>query len=61
MKKKKHGGKRSGAGRKPLADKRMNINIFPLSSRVLTLGKEKVKVIAIEAIENEFKNTMKIV
>jgi hypothetical protein len=52
MKKTKHGGKRNGAGRKPAEDPKIAINIYPLTSQVKKIGgKDKVKAIAIKAVE----------
>ena len=49
--KKKQGGKRKGAGRKPLADKRVAIRFFPLQSEVDKCGGEDVvKEVALRAV-----------
>jgi len=49
--KKKQGGKRKGAGRKPLADKRVAIRFFPLQSEVDKCGGEdSTKEIALRAV-----------
>ena len=55
MKKNKQGGKRKGAGRKPIADKKIPIRIFPQQSRVeLLKGEEIVKVMCMNYIESEY-------
>jgi len=55
MKKPKQGGKRKGAGRKPIDDKRIPIRIFPQKSRVeLLKGEEIVKVLCMNYIESEY-------
>lgn len=52
MAQKKHGGKRNGAGRKPVKDKRVQLNIYPLSSSIKNAGgKKKAKELALNAIE----------
>lgn len=55
MKKLIHGGKRSGAGRKPVDDKKVMIGIYPAQSRIDKIGIDKIKEICISAIEKEFK------
>lgn len=55
MKKQKQGGKRKGAGRKPIDDKRIPIRIFPQKSRLeLLKGEEIVKVLCMNYIESEY-------
>lgn len=52
MKQKKHGGKRTGAGRKPVADKKVLIRIYPLTSQVRAIGGEdKAKVLALKGLQ----------
>ena len=59
MKKPKQGGKRKGAGRKPIDDKRIPIRIFPQKSRVeLLRGEEVVKVLCMNYIESEYARTL---
>jgi hypothetical protein len=55
MKNKRQGGKRQGAGRKPLADKRVAIRFFPLQSRVTLLGEETVKDLCLSTVENAYE------
>lgn len=50
MIKKKHGGSRKGAGRKPVEDKKIQLSIYPLQSAVEKLGPDTAKEIAINAI-----------
>lgn len=50
-----HGGARQRAGRKPVEDKKVTVSIYPQKSRVDRLGMEKIKEIAIAAIEKEYK------
>jgi len=59
MAKKKHGGARSGAGRKPVDDPKVQLAIYPLKSMVDKLGAEQAKVIAIEAITKAAKKMIK--
>lgn len=47
---KTHGGARKGAGRKPVADPKVQLSIYPYSSAIIKLGAEKAKAIAIDAI-----------
>jgi len=54
MKNKTHGGKRKKAGRKPVADKKLQIQLYVLTSRVNKIGEEKLKEICYSAIEREF-------
>ena len=57
-KQKTHGGVRAGSGRKPIADKKVTVAIYPHASRVISLGADAVKDIAIQAIEKAFKKTL---
>ena len=62
MKKENRGGKRSNAGRKPIADKKIPVYIFPQTSVVIKLGgKGNVQDIALQAVEKEYKKSLKIV
>lgn len=56
---KAHGGARARAGRKPVEDKKVMLSIYPQSSRVEALGLEECKRIAAEAIEKEYKKTLR--
>jgi hypothetical protein len=58
-KKTTHGGARRGAGRLPIADKKSQVNIYPLQSRIEALGINRLKIIALEAIEKEFEKNLK--
>ena len=54
MKKKRQGGARIGAGRKPLADgeKKVTITIYPKQKYIDILGgKESASLVALKAIE----------
>ena len=54
--KKKQGGKRKGAGRKPLADKRVAVRFFPLQSRVDLLGgDEAVRDLCLSTVEDAYE------
>lgn len=55
MAKKKHGGSRKGAGRKPVNDPKVQLTIYPQKSIIDTLGPEQAKTIAIEAITKAAK------
>jgi hypothetical protein len=49
---KSHGGKRPNAGRKPVKDKVVQLNIYPKSSLIKKVGGvKKAKVLAINALE----------
>lgn len=46
-----HGGKRSRAGRKPIADKAQMVTIYPRSSQIKKIGGiEKARELALKAI-----------
>lgn len=47
---KKSGGKRSGSGRKPIKDKKMQLFIYPPGSHVKSLGRATARRIALAAI-----------
>lgn len=53
--KKTQGGKRKGAGRKALADKRVPLRFFPLQSRVTLLGEENVKEMCLSTVEDAYE------
>ena len=54
--KKKQGGKRKGAGRKPLADKRVPIRFFALQSRIDLLGgDEVVRDLCLSTVEDAYE------
>ncbi len=55
MAKSKHGGKRSGAGRKPTLIKKMPLFIYPLEQDVNKITKETAKVVAEQAISKAAK------
>lgn len=59
MAKKKHGGPRENAGRKPLKDKKVQFSIYPYRSVIDTLGLENAKTIAMEALEKAAKRIKK--
>lgn len=46
----KKGGKREGAGRKPLLDKKKQISCYFLESDILLLGKSECQKIAQKAV-----------
>lgn len=48
----KHGGKRTGAGRKKVKDPKVQISVYPLKSQVRKAGGKKgAKAVALQAIE----------
>jgi hypothetical protein len=56
MKKRKHGGARKDAGRKPVLDKKITLIIYPRTSEIEAVGgKEKAREIALNAIKNHTK------
>lgn len=59
MAKKKHGGSRKGAGRKPVDDPKITLPIYPLKSSVDALGMDKAKEIAVNAIYRAAKKIKK--
>lgn len=54
-----HGGARKNSGAKPIADKKITLSIYPRGSRIEALGLDRVKEIALEAIEKEYKKYLK--
>lgn len=54
-KKSTHGGARKGAGRKPVDDPREALFIYPKTSWLEELGKERAREVAEKAIEREYK------
>lgn len=56
--KNKQGGKRKGAGRKPLADKRVPLRFFPLQSRLSMLGEENVKEMCLSTVEDAYSRCL---
>lgn len=62
MEKQKRGGKRTGAGRKPLKEKKTPVFAYVLESHVDTVGgKESAKAIAEQAIIRQARKINKIV
>lgn len=59
MAKKKHGGSRKGAGRKPVDDPKITLSIYPVKSAIDTLGADKAKEIAVNAIYKAAKKIKK--
>lgn len=59
MAKKKHGGARKGAGRKPVDDPKMQLSIYPVQSIIDALGIDKAKEVAINAIYKEAEKLQK--
>lgn len=60
MAKKAHGGTRKGAGRKPVEDPKIQFSIYPVKSAIDTLGIDKAREIAIEAIYKEVKKAKRV-
>ena len=44
------GGKRNGAGRKPLTDKKQQVTIYVLTSKIEKLGKDMIRQVCEKAI-----------
>lgn len=59
MAKAKHGGARTGAGRKPIDDPKITLSIYPVKSVVEVLGADKAKEIAVNAIYKAAKKLKK--
>lgn len=53
-----HGGRREGSGRKPVADKKIQMYVFIESSVVEKLGRESVQT-ALNATANRLRNQVK--
>lgn len=47
--------KKSKAGRKPVADPKVEMRIYPLKSRVDKLGVDETKEVALNAIEKAYQ------
>jgi hypothetical protein len=50
----KRGGKRNGAGRKPCTDKKQQMTIYILTSQIEKLGKDVIRQVCEQAINEEF-------
>lgn len=50
------GGKRNGAGRKPCTDKKQQITIYVLTSQIEKLGKDTIRKICEESINEAVIN-----
>ncbi len=59
MAKKKHGGLRKGAGRKPVEDPKITLSIYPVKSAIDILGVDKAKEVAVNAIYRAAKKIKK--
>jgi len=55
----KHGGARANAGRKPVSDKKVTVTIYPRQSRIDKIGIDRIKEMAMSAIEEEFEKNNK--
>jgi len=55
---KNRGGKRTGAGRKPVSDKKIQITIYVLASRVEKLGREQIRQVCEESINEAFLSSI---
>lgn len=49
------GGKRIGAGRKPTPDKKQQMTIYVLTSKIEKLGKDVIRQVCEKAINEAFK------
>ncbi len=59
--KKTHGGKRPGAGRKEVKDKKEQLSIYPRKSIIrMAGGKKKAKELALNSLLYAAKNSLKI-
>ena len=59
MEKENRGGARENSGRKKVKDPGVIIAVYPRESWVNKIGKDRARVVAIEAIENEYKKYLK--
>jgi hypothetical protein len=50
---------RKNSGRKPVADKKVTVCVYPPNSRIELMGMEKAKEVALEAIEKHYKKINK--
>ena len=53
------GGKRNGAGRKPCTDKKQQMTIYILTSKIYKLGKDEIRKICEAAINKAFIKSLK--
>lgn len=59
--KKKQGGKRKGAGRKPVSDKKVPIRFFVHQSRIDMMTEDMIIRICITAIESSYERGLRAV
>lgn len=50
------GGKRTGAGRKPVTDKKIQLTIYVLTSQVEKLGREQIRQVCEKSINEAILN-----
>lgn len=55
----KHGGKRIGAGRKPIADKKIELRVYIEQSKVNVLGKQYALFTCLSAVNSEYEKKIK--
>ena len=52
------GGKRTGAGRKPVSDKKIQLTIYVLTSQVEKLGRDKIRQVCEKSINEAFLSSI---
>jgi hypothetical protein len=55
---KQKGGKRPGAGRKPVTDKKIQLTIYVLTSQLEKLGREKIRQVCDKSINEAFLSSI---
>jgi len=55
---KQRGGKRTGAGRKPIPDKKVQLTIYVLNSQVEKLDKEVIRQVCEKSINEAFLSSI---
>lgn len=54
----KKGGKREGAGAKPISDKKVQMTIYVRESKVEKLGREKIRQVCEKSINEAFLSSI---
>lgn len=52
------GGKRIGAGRKPIPDKKVQLTIYVKTSQIEKLGREKIRQVCEKSINEAFLSSI---
>lgn len=54
----KRGGKRTGSGRKPVTDKKIQLTIYVKTSQIKKLGREKIRQVCEKSINEAFLSSI---